>query len=374
MAIAGGAKRAELRRTEQPVAVQELNEPPDPFSFSLRDAAFISVITLALIAVMAVLYFGRVFFLPIVTGFVIGTMLSPTAGAMERRGIPRSVSAVLMVIGVFAVLAFVGGLISAPLVDWTGRLPEITAALKTKAQMFERPLALWHQLQQMIGETPAAVSAPNLPKIDWMQYAVDFLSPTLAEILLFFATLVLFIASWPDMRRATILITGDRETRLRTLRMLNAIENQLGSYLLMVTGINVGVGIMTGLICATTGMPNPAGLGALAATLNYIPILGPIVTFVILAIVGVISFPGIGAAFLPCALFAGMTFIEGHFVTPSIIGRRLSLNALAVFLAIGFWTWLWGPMGAFLSSPILIVGLVLRDHLMVTEGGQLPEN
>ena len=59
-----------------------------------------------------------------------------------------------------------------------------------------------------------------------------------------------------------------------------------------------------------------------------------------------------------------MTFLEGHFVTPTIIGRRLSLNALAVFMALAFWTWLWGPMGAFLSSPLLIVGLILKEHLL----------
>ena len=62
--------------------------------------------------------------------------------------------------------------------------------------------------------------------------------------------------------------------------------------------------------------------------------------------------------------FAGFTFLEGHFITPTIIGRRLELNALAVFIALAFWTWLWGPMGGFLSSPLLIVALILKDHLM----------
>ena len=74
--------------------------------------------------------------------------------------------------------------------------------------------------------------------------------------------------------------------RLRTLRILNEIEGHLGGYLLTVTMINMGVGIATGVICAVTGMPNPAGLGALAATLNFFPIIGPIAMFVILAVVG----------------------------------------------------------------------------------------
>ena len=185
-----------------------------------------------------------------------------------------------------------------------------------------------------------------------MQPTLEFLSPTFAEFLLFVATLILFIASWRDLRRALIMNFGDRAARLRTLRILNEIEEHLGNYLLTVTMINVGVGIVTGIICAVTGMPNPAGLGALAATLNFIPIIGPVAMFAVLVVVGIVAFPTIGAGLMAPALFAVMTFLEGHFITPTIVGRRLALNALAVFIALAFWTWLWGPMGAFLSSPL----------------------
>ena len=133
------------------------------------------------------------------------------------------------------------------------------------------------------------------------------------------------------------------------------------------------VGVATGLICAITGMPNPAGLGALAATLNFFPIIGPIAMFVILTVVGVIAFSTLAAGLMAPLAFAGVTFLEGHFVTPTIIGRRLELNALAVFIALAFWTWLWGPMGGFLSSPLLIVGLVLKDHLLPVDSPQLPD-
>ena len=93
----------------------------------------------------------------------------------------------------------------------------------------------------------------------------------------------------------------------------------------------------TGFICAITGMPNPAGLGALAATLNFFPLIGPVAMFVILSVVGVVAFPTIGTGLIAALAFVGLTFIEGHFVTPTIIGRRLELNALAVFMALAFW-------------------------------------
>ena len=213
----------------------------------------------------------------------------------------------------------------------------------------------------------------QMPKFEWVQPTLEFLTPTFTEFLLFIPTLILFIASWRELRRAMVMNFGDRPERLRTLRILNEIEEHLGNYLLMVTMINVGVGVVTGIICVATGMPNPAGLGAMAATLNYIPIIGPIATFAILVMVGLLSFPTLGAGLLAPAAFAAVTFLEGHFVTPTIVGRRLALNALTVFLALAFWTWLWGPMGAFLSSPLLIVALIVKEHLMPVVAPQLPE-
>ncbi|HEX7789864.1 MAG TPA: AI-2E family transporter [Afipia sp.] len=337
------------------------------------DIVAFCLVGLLVISFTAVLYVGRAFFLPVVTALVIGTMLSPAAKFLERYHIPRSVSAVLIVSATFAGLIVMIALISSPLMEWAMRLPELGMQLKNKFHVFDRPLALWHQLQGLFGAAPADGVTLPLPKIEWVQPTLEFLSPTFTEILLFFAVLVLFIASWPNLRRALVMTFADRMSRLRILRMLNAIESSLGGYLLTVTGINMGLGIATGLICAVTGMPNPAGLGALAATFNFIPIIGPVVTFAVLAAVGIVTSSTLGAGLTAAAGFVVVAFIEGHFITPAIVGRRLELNALAVFIALAFWTWLWGPMGAFLSSPVLIVGLVIKEHLTPIKETQIPE-
>jgi predicted PurR-regulated permease PerM len=332
-----------------------------------------ALVALLLICVFAVLYVAKAFFLPIVAAFVVGTMLSPAAGFLERHRIPRALSAVLIVSAVGAGVTFIVGLISSSVMEWSTRLPELGAGLRDKLHIFDRPLALWQELQNMLGGSDTFPAAPfQMPKFEWVQPTLEFLSPTFTEFLLFFATLVLFIASWRDLRRALILTFTGHESRLRTLRILNAIEEHLGGYLLTVTMINLGVGAATGLICALTGMPNPAGLGALAATLNFFPIIGPVAMFVTLTLVGLIAFSTIGAGLIAPIAFVGLTFLEGHFITPTIIGRRLELNALAVFVALAFWTWLWGPMGGFLSSPLLIVTLILRDHLWPPSEPNLP--
>src|ERR1700704_4440320 len=141
------------------------------------------------------------------------------------------------------------------------RLPQLGSQLKDKLHVFDRPLALWQELQSMLSGSDAFSAAPfQMPTFDWVQPTIGFLSPTFTEFLLFFATLVLFLASWKDLRRALIMTFPDRDSRLRTLRIVNEIEERLGGYLFTVTMINLGVGAGTGIICAVAGMPNPAGL------------------------------------------------------------------------------------------------------------------
>ncbi|HXO67675.1 MAG TPA: AI-2E family transporter [Bradyrhizobium sp.] len=354
-----------------PVPDSKAEQPP---VIRRAEVVAFTLVALLVIAVVTVLYFAKAFFLPVATAFVVGTMLAPAAGYLEKRHIPRSVSAVLIVIAACAGLAFIVGLIASPVMEWSTRLPELGALLKEKMHLFDRPLALWQQLQGLLGGSELPSGSFQMPKFEWVQPTFEFLSPTFTEFLLFAATLILFIASWRDLRRALIMTFADRDTRLRTLRILNEIEGSLGGYLLMVTAINLGVGAATGIICAATGMPNPAGLGALAATLNFFPIIGPVATFMVLTAVGVMSFSTLSAGLMAPLAFVGLTFLEGHFVTPTIIGRRLELNALAVLMALAFWTWLWGPMGGFLSSPILIVGLILKEHLMPVDAPQLPND
>jgi len=330
-----------------------------------------ALVALLVICIVAVLYFAKAFFLPVVMAFVIGTMLSPAASFLERYRIPRAIGAVLTVAAVGAAASFLVGLISSPLVEWSTRLPELGARLKDKLHALDPLLSLWQDLQNLVGGHDALASL-QIPKFDWVQPTIEFLSPTFTEFLLFFATLILFIASWRDLRRTLILTFTNHDARLRVLRILNEIEVHLGGYLLTVTVINTGVAIATGIVCAIVGMPNPAGLGAVAGTLNFIPIIGPVVTFAILVGVGIIALPTLSAGLIAPLAFVGIAFMEGHFITPTIIGRRLSLNALAVFLALAFWTWLWGPMGAFLSSPLLIVGLIVKEHLAPINSPQLP--
>ena len=362
----------EHSKDQQPPGTPVPDSPVElPPIIRRQEVVAIALVGLLIIAVTAVLYLAKAFFLPVVMAFVVGTMLSPAAGFLERYKIPRPLGSVLIVLAVAALGAFILGLIASPMVEWSGRLPELGARLKEKLHVFDPVLALWQELQGMLGGSDPLATF-QLPKFEWVQPTLEFLSPTFTEFLLFFVTLLLFIATWRDLRRTLILTFGDHASRLRTLRIINEIEENLGGYLLTVTMINIAVGVATGVICALTGMPNPAALGALAAALNYLPIIGPIAMFAVLVVVGIVAFPTLGGAMMAPLAFGAVIFLEGHFITPTIIGRRLELNALAVLLALAFWTWLWGPMGGFLSSPLLIVALIVKEHLMPDDSPQLP--
>lgn len=338
---------------------------------SMRLCAF-ALVALLIIAVVAVLGVAKALVMPVTAAFIVGSMLSDAISSLEKFRIPRVLSMILVLATSAGLVALVLALVSAPLLEWVSRLPDLAYQLKDRIHVFDRPLAFWNEVQQALGARPADASQ-LLPRVEWVQPTLEFLSPTMTELLLFVVSLLMFTLSWPNLRRALVLTFEKRDSRLRVLRILNQIQELLGKYLLTVTVINMGVGVMTGLISLLAGLPNPAGLGALAAMMNYIPIIGPAATFMLLLILGASAAPSFGVGLSAPLLFAALTFLEGHFVTPSIIGRHLSLNALAVFLAFAFWTWLWGPMGAFLASPMLIVALILKEHVFPSRSPQLPD-
>ena len=349
----------EGREARPPIPAVVVDEDAHPVD-RLRLLSVWSTTALALIAFGAVLYYMRELFLPIVTAFVVGVMLSPAAKALEDRRWPRVASAALIVVLTALLIALVAALVAAPVADLAGKLPQIGDKLK----VFDGLLGAWRRLQMQLGLNPStAAPAIPLPSLSWIPTTIGYLSPPLTGFVYFLIVLLLFISWWPDLRRELVMTFASRDSRLMALKILNEVEASLATYLITVACINICVGAAAGVIAWLTGLTFPIGFGALAATLNFIPIVGPVFMIIVLAVVGLLTAPTLLTGLLPAGLFALVVFLEGQFITPSIIGRRLEINSLAVFLSLMFWTWMWGPMGAFLSSPLLIVALILKEHL-----------
>ena len=351
--------------------VERVDPPPTvaPTMF-WRQAAQIATVGIFVILFDAVLDLARAVLLPIVSAAMVGTMLGPIGRFAARRRVPSWVFATGAVFFFLLLAQVLAVMVMAPLVDWIGRLPELAAALHSKLDALERGLATFRALQSMFG---VVGSAPSIDFAALLQPTVAFLTPTIGELLIFLTTLFFFLLDRADLRKNIILLFKDQDDRLVVIRIMNDLERNLSRYIGTVTMINLGIGVITAFGAWMLGFSNPMLFGALAFVCNYVPYIGPAVVVVVLFAAGLVSFPSLAYATVAPLLFVALTTLEGHVVTPNIVGRRLTLSPLGVFLSLAFWTWLWGPVGAFLSVPFLILGLVIVRHLFGGDEGELPE-
>ena len=336
-----------------------------------------SVSQLALIGIFvvvlgAVFYVARPVLLPILAAVLIAMTFAPIIKQADRRNISPWLTATLIVILLIAAVAILVTLISGPLIAWIDRAPEIVARIKEKLYVLDYPIAALRDLQNTL-----MPPSPNSVKVEPSQITlvapvIAALTPAVAQIAIFAATLFFALVGQVEVRRNLTSMFASREGKLRFLRIANDIEYNLASYVAVVTVINITIGAVVAAGAWAFGFENPLMLGMLAAILNYIPYIGPACMVAILFGVGLVTFETLGYALLPPAAFVAMTTIEGNILTPTILGHRLTLNPLVVFIAIVFWAWLWGPIGAFLAVPLSIVGLVIGTHLLPSEDPKLP--
>jgi predicted PurR-regulated permease PerM len=253
-----------------------------------------------------------------------------------------------------------------------GRAPEIAANVKQKLYVLDWPLAALRDLQDTL--MPPASNSVNVetPQITLVAPVIAAVTPAVMQMVIFAATLFFMLVAQIGARRQLAVLFETREAKLRFLRIVKDIEHNLASYVAVVTMINFTLGAVVAFGAWLFGFANPVTLGILTAILNYLPYIGPACMVLILFGIGLVSFPTLGYAIIPPATFVALTTIEGHIITPTILGHQLTLNPLLVFTSIVFWAWLWGPIGAFLALPLSIIALVIVNHLYPGEDAKLP--
>ena len=339
-----------------------------------RLGAMISTLAMGALALVAALYFGRPVLLPVVAALIIGITLSPAVEFATRFNIPASVSAVLLVVLLAVLIGALLTFFAAPLTEWIARAPEIGAAVKAKLRVLDYPLAVLHDIKaaMMPAAVPGSTVSVESNPAELVGTVVAAVTPAVGQFVVFFGTLIFFLISHIGLRRKLIVAFGTRAARLRMMRIWNDIEDNLVGYVGLVTMINVALGAVTAAMLYLIGFPNPVTFGLLTMGLNYIPYIGPAIVAAVLFGIGLVAMPTLYQAALAPALFVAIATLEGHFITPSLVGRRLTLSPFLVFLALVFWTWLWGPIGAFLAVPLLIVSFVILAHLFPREVMNLP--
>jgi predicted PurR-regulated permease PerM len=196
------------------------------------------------------------------------------------------------------------------------------------------------------------------------------LTPALVQGLIFFAALLLFLASRVSLRKTIIMTFRERAQRLAAIRVINAVEQALGFYFATASLIYVALGVVMTIIAYAGGLPTPVLWGFFAFISSFIPYLGITMMTFAVAIAGVMSHDGIVIGLIPAAAFFTVHLVMENLIFPAVMGRRLEINPFVVFLAIIFWTWMWGAVGAMLALPLSLVVMTIIDELLIEEKPQ----
>ena len=329
-------------------------------------------------AIGLLLYFAHVAFIPVALALLISLVLSGPVEMLHDRHVPRSLSAALIMALILGGLVALVNFMSEPAQKWFAAAPHTVRLIERKIRPFEQIMARIGELRNTagnIGSGPqpaqgAAAPAPA-PAAAPQESAPAMLLDSARTVVLSSVTIViltLFLLSGgpPMLARMTAAFASD----LKSAHILAVIENvrgEVGRFYVTTALINIGLGIATSLAMMACGMPNPFLWGTMAAVLNFIPYAGPTVTLLVLTVVAIISFDGLGHAAAVAGSYLALATVEGQFVQPLLVGRRLQLNPMLVFLGLWFGGFFWGIAGIILATPTLAALKVVATH---SAGGQ----
>ena len=364
----GRSDKSEARRAAESLEVASGVEPKE---IAFRRDRLLAALTLIAgagfaLALPFALRAGAEFFLPVTAALVIAIALVPMLEWLERRRVPSGLSALICVF-IFIVAANVAvASIVLPAAEWVRLLPERIGRIRdTLSPILEVYADLERFIDDVVNQLGSTASAPRTVAVETPNSLLDIIatSAPFALVQMFFAVLVIFffLAGWTRMRKRTITTRASFDGAMTTARAIQQVVDATSTYLGTITMVNIAMGLVVAFILWLLDMPTPLMWGGIVAVLNYIPYLGPIASVILLALGGLMAFADPWYALLPALCFAGIHLLEANLITPSLVGRRLTINPLLILLALSFWAWVWGTTGALLAVPLLIIMKTVMD-------------
>jgi predicted PurR-regulated permease PerM len=309
---------------------------------------------------------GAEFFLPVTAALVIAIALVPVLEWLERRRVPSGLAALTCVLIFIAAANIAVASILLPAAEWVRLLPERVGRIRdTLAPLLEIYSDLERFINDIVDEFGPSADAPRTVALETPNSLLDIIatSAPFAAIQMFFAVLVIFffLAGWTRMRKRTITTRASFDGAMTTARAIQQVVDATSTYLGTITMVNIAMGLVVALVLYLLDMPTPLMWGGIVAVLNYIPYLGPIASALLLVLGGLMAFTDPWYAFLPALSFAAIHLVEANLITPSLVGRRLTINPLLILVALSFWAWVWGTTGALLAVPLLIIMKTVLD-------------
>ena len=320
----------------------------------------------AIIGLGTVLYLAQDVLIPVAMALFLAMLLTPAVDRLQSWGLRRGPAVIVVMLVVLAATAAALNAVWTPATQWLARAPQtmrqIDPRLRPLREMFEQVDAVAERAGQLAQGGTAVTGKPAIvTPVAGRSTAISITKSLIEALTVIPLTLFFLLGGPPLLARMGASLAGN-EACVRTLRLTEAIRFEVGRYFGTVTLINVGLGICTALAMYALGMPNAILWGVLVAVFNFVPYLGPIAAFFILAVAALVTFKDLGHALAVPGVFICLHLIEGQIVQPLTVGRRFEVNALVVLLAVWFGYGFWGIPGMLLAMPVVVAIKVAAQY------------
>lgn len=333
------------------------------------DGRSFGITVLAVLASFYTIYFARAFLMPIAFSLLLTFLFSPAVRALARLHVPLPLGAALVIVAIIGVGGVAVYGLSGPVQTWAENAPETVATARTRLQKLLRPLQrVTKSAQQVESAAGGVAGTPGPPEVVVRGPSVvsrifgstqRFLSSMLQVLIL----LYFLLAAGDLFLQKIIHILPKVRDRKKAVDIARATEASISTYLLTAAAVNIVEGVVVMGALYLLGMPSAPLWGALVAVLDFIPYLGAITMTLILTVAGLATFDEVGRGLLIPATFLAINVVQGNLVSPLLLGQRLALNPVALFVSLAFWFWIWGIPGAFIAVPMLATFKILCDHI-----------
>jgi len=329
----------------------------------------ISLTGLFILACFYTLYFARDFFLPAMLALVFNFLLAPLVRFLKKLHIPGPLGSAIVIGGVLFPLGFLAYELSTPFEEWLAKIPATSAKLEAKAQpirkVFERLSATSEQVEKLTATKSHSEKAPQPVELKTSLLGSVFsgTSKFVFSLLVVIVLLFFLLASGDLFLSKLVHVLPTLSDKKKAVKIAHEVEGNISRYLFTITFINAGIGVCSGFLFWAFGIPNPALWGAVAGLLNFIPTVGAVSVAILMALIAFTTFDSLAHAALVPAGFLTLTMTVGTFISPLVMGKRLTLNPVVIFLGLSFWGWLWGIPGALLAVPMLAIFKIFCDHI-----------
>ena len=321
---------------------------------------------LASLAVGYTLWAAQGLLLPILLGMFFALVGNPIIRVLRRLHVPRFLAALLVVAGGLSATVALGTQLVEPASDWIREVPKELRELTPKLRQMAKPMQDANRAAENIaraagGETSKRVEVVRT-QVDDPYKALTTTPRMLASVLAVVLLTLFFMVYGENLQRNAIALLPGRQQKKFTVELMQSIEHEISRYVLTISVINVLMGLLFAGVLFALKVPLPEALmwGTVVAVLNFAPYVGPLIGMGLMLLMGFVTFSDPWMSVLPAAIYLVLHTLEGQFITPIVLGRRMALSPLVLILALMVFGWLWGIAGLLLAVPLLVcVKLVL---------------